>query len=35
MGEDNKVIPELSFEPRLGVGPIHSTVEAAEGNEAG
>jgi len=35
MGKDNKVIPELTFESRSGVGPIHSTVEAAEGNEAG
>ena len=33
MGAPSKGRPELGAEPRSGVGPVHSTAEALEGNE--
>ena len=33
-GMGHKGKPECSIEPRSGVGPAHSTDDAAEGNEA-
>ena len=33
MGAPSKGRPELGAEPRSGVGPVHSTTEALEGNE--
>ena len=35
MGTLSKGQPEHSGEPRSGVGPVHSTAEALEGNEGG
>ena len=35
MGAPSKGQPELGGEPRSGVGPVHRTAEALEGNEGG
>lgn len=32
-GDAREALPELASEPRSGVGPVHSTDEAVEGNE--